>query len=142
MIVREPDATKLHTALTEDKKKQILEHKFAFVCFKSLDGPAKKAVNEVPYYKIGEKDYNEKIDKLVEKCKANDIDVNDLHKCAVYIDDLEKTEGVMKDEEELKQLISEFKQYLIENDGIYLVKDKTNRLDCCQALKKAERAKR
>ena len=31
---------------------------------------------------------------------------------------------------------------IAENDNVYMIKDKKDRLDCCQALKKAERAKK
>ena len=48
----------------------------------------------------------------------------------------------MKDEKELKESIDNFTKLLNENDGIYIIKDKADRLECCQALKKAERAKR
>ena len=42
----------------------------------------------------------------------------------------------------LNQYYEEFAKVLYENDGMYIIKDKTDRLDCCQALKKAERAKK
>ncbi len=66
MVVGNPDETKLHPNLPPEKKEQILSHKYAFVCFESLDGPAVNVVNKVPYYKISDKAYNKKIDQLVE----------------------------------------------------------------------------
>ena len=94
MIVRVPEADKLKKELPEEKRKHILEHKYAFVCFKSLEGPAKKAVAKVPYLKLEDDAYNKKIEEIGK------------------------------------------------NDGVYLIKSKEGRLDCCQALKKAEREKK
>ena len=37
--------------------------------------------------------------------------------------------------------VNEISNKLIaENDNVYMIKDKKDRLDCCQALKKAERS--
>ena len=52
MIVKVPEANVIKKELPEDKKRQILNHKYAFVCYKSLDGPAKIVVSKVPYLKI------------------------------------------------------------------------------------------
>jgi hypothetical protein len=46
------------------------------------------------------------------------------------------------DENELKKAIENFNKLIAENDNVYMIKDKKDRLDCCQALKKAERAKK
>ena len=142
MIIREPEEERLNASLPKEKKEQILKHKYAFVCFESLDGPATNAVNQVPYYKINDKAYNDKINKLVELLKKQKVDEDKLHKCACYIEENGLTEKVMKDEKELKESIDNFTKLLNENDGIYIIKDKADRLECCQALKKAERAKR
>jgi polyadenylate-binding protein len=141
MLVKTPDPTKLKPEIPEEKKKQILAHKYAFVCYKSLDGPAKNAVNKVPYYKINDKEYNEKIDKIVELCKKHNVDEENLYKCACYIEENGLVDK-MNNEEEAKKVISDFKNLMTQNDGVYLFKDKSNRLECCQALKKAEREKK
>ena len=61
-LIKEPRENEL-AKLPDEKKQQILTHKYAFICFKSFDD-AEKAVNKVPYYKISDKDYNEQVDKL------------------------------------------------------------------------------
>ena len=85
MIVRIPEADKLKKELPEEKRKHILEHKYAFVCFKSLDGPAKKAVAKVPYLKIDDEEYNKKIEELSNKAKEAGIGEDDIYKCACFI---------------------------------------------------------
>ena len=73
MIVREPEADKLKKELPEEKKKHILEHKYAFVCFKSLDGPAKKAVAKVPFLKLKDEEYNKKIEEIGKKVNESGV---------------------------------------------------------------------
>ena len=142
MITREPEEGRLNPELPVEKKEQILKHKYAFVCFEKLDGPAVHAVNEVPYYKLNNKAYNDTIDKLVDVLKKEGIEEDKRNKCACYIEENKLTEKVLNDEKELKDAITAFNKLLSENDGIFFIKDKTDRLECCQALKKAERAKR
>ena len=141
MIVRTPDASKLNAAIPEEKKKQILDHQYAFVCFESLDGPAVNAVNKVPYLKIGNDEYNNKIEELVDLLKKQEIKEDNLYKCACYIEENNLSDKV-KDENELKKAMDDFIKLIAENDNVYMIKDKKDRLDCCQALKKAERAKK
>ena len=141
MIVRTPDASKLNAAIPEEKKKQILDHQYAFVCFESLDGPAVNAVNKVPYLKIGNDEYNNKIEELVDLLKKEEIKEENLYKCACYIEENNLSDKV-KDENELKKTMDDFIKLIAENDNVYMIKDKKDRLDCCQALKKAERAKK
>lgn len=141
MLVREPDPERLNKQLPEEKRKQILEHKYAFVCFKSLDGPAKNAVQKVPYLKISDKAYNDKMEELVKVLKKEKVGEEDLYKCACYLieNDL-ASKAANKDA--LKKAVEDFKNIISENDGVYILKDKTDHLDCCQALKKAEREKK
>ena len=141
MIVRTPDASKLNAAIPKEKKKQILDHQYAFVCFESLDGPAVNAVNKVPYLKIGNDEYNKKIEGIVDMLKKQEIKEDNLYKCACYIEENNLSDKV-KDENELKKAMDDFIKLIAENDNVYMIKDKKDRLDCCQALKKAERAKK
>ena len=85
MIVRTPEADKLKKELPEEKRKYILEHKYAFVCFKSLDGPAKKAVAKVPYLKLEDEEYNKKIEAIGKKVNEAGVGEDDMYKCACYI---------------------------------------------------------
>jgi polyadenylate-binding protein len=141
MIVREPEADKLKKELPDEKRRHILNHKYAFVCFKSLDGPAKKAVARVPYLKILDDNYNKKIDQIAQKAKDNGVSEDDMYKCACYVLD-NNAESKVDNKEEFEKLIKNFKDLINDNDGVYMIKNKEGRLDCCQALKKAEREKK
>ena len=146
MLVKEADPNTLNKALPEEKRKQILEHKYAFVCFKSLDGPAKNAVAKVPYLKYNDDEYNKKIEGIVGVLKTTKevgiiLGDENWYKCADYIDDNTLNEQI-KEAEECKKICTEFKKKIDENDGVYLIKDKKEHLECCQALKKAEREKK
>ena len=141
MIVKEPEADKLKKELPEEKRNHILNHKYAFVCFKSLDGPAKKAVAKVPYLKIKDEAYNKKIEDIANKAKENGVSEDNMYKCACYILDNE-AEDKVDNKEEFTKLIKTFTDIINDNDGVYMIKNKEGRLDCCQALKKAEREKK
>jgi polyadenylate-binding protein len=73
ILIREPDEKNLSDKLPEEKRNHILSHKFAFVCYKNFDS-AKRAVNEVPYYKVHDKDYNTEIDNLIELLRKQDLE--------------------------------------------------------------------
>ena len=141
MIVREPEADKLKKELPEEKKRHILNHKYAFVCFKSLDGPAKKAVAKVPYLKILDEAYNKKIEAIAKKVNSDGVSEDNMYKCACYILD-NNLEAKVDDKNELEKIIKAFTDLINDNDGVYMIKNKEGRLDCCQALKKAEREKK
>ena len=141
MIVREPEADKLKAELPEEKKRHILNHKYAFVCFKSLDGPAKKAVARVPYLKILDSEYNKKIDDIAKKAKEAGVKEDNMYKCACYVLDT-NAESKVDNKEEFDKIIKAFNNLINENDQVYMIKNKEGRLDCCQALKKAEREKK
>ena len=141
MIVREPEADKLKKELPEEKKKHILEHKYAFVCFKSLDGPAKKAVAKVPFLKLKDEEYNKKIEEIGKKVNESGVGEDDMYKCACFILD-NNAEEKINNKDEFDRLLKSFNESIKENDGVYIIKNKEGRLDCCQALKKAEREKK
>jgi len=141
MIVKEPEADKLKKELPEEKRKQILNHKYAFVCFKSLDGPAKKAVAQVPYLKLSEPEYNKKIDEIAQKANKEGVNEDNMFKFACYVLD-NNVEDKTNNKEELDKQIKAFNELINDNDGVYMIKTKEGRLDCCQALKKAEREKK
>jgi hypothetical protein len=71
VLVREPIETNLNV-LPEQKRNEILQHKFAFVCYKEAKS-AMRAVNEVPYYKIEDKKYNSELDSLVNTLKSHNL---------------------------------------------------------------------
>ena len=64
VFVKESDQ-KLLEKLTEEKRRHILEHQFAFITFKDPKSAA-KVVNEFPYLKQNSKTFNENLNKIVE----------------------------------------------------------------------------
>lgn len=66
-LIREPKENEL-TKLPDEKKNQILTHKYAFICYKNFDD-AEKAVNKVPYFKIQDKAYNTELERVAELLK-------------------------------------------------------------------------
>ena len=141
MIVKSPDPEKLSQNLPEEKRKNILNHKYAFVCYKSLDGPAEKAVSKVPYLKLFDDSYNNKIEEYAEIFKKQKVKEENMYKCACYVVENNFSEK-MSNPRELKKIIDDFNKLIADNDDEYNVRDKTNRLYCCQALKRRERDKK
>ncbi len=140
-LIQEPDEKQLDK-LPEEKRNQILQHKYAFICFKDFDA-AKRAVNEVPYYKINDKAYNANVDKFVALLKGKNVEEDNLLKAAVYlIENVENSDKLLTDEALLKEKLEAFAALMKENDGVYVIKDKNDRMDCCQALKKKDRVKK
>lgn len=61
-LIREPKENEL-SKLPDEKKNQILSHKYAFICYKNFDD-AENAVNKVPYLRIQDKAFNEELEKI------------------------------------------------------------------------------
>ena len=141
MIVKLPEKDKLSKEIPEKKLRQILNHKFAFICYKSLDGPAEKVISKVPFLKISDQKYNTKIEELAKKVYSYGVKVEDIYKFACYILDND-LEGKINNKEDLNKNMKSFTLLIKENDGIYKAKNQDNRLFCCQALKKSERNKK
>jgi len=141
MIVKTPDPNKLNKNLPEEKRTNILNHKYAFVCYKSLDGPAENAVAKVPYLKLSNDSYNKKIEEVAEIVRKEGIKEEDMYKCACYIEENHLGDKI-EDSQELKKIIDDFSKLMEENDGEYTIRDKTDRIYCCQALKRSERDKK
>ena len=55
---------------------------------------------------------------------------------------MENYKQKLTEQESLKSEVENLKKALKENDDTYIVKDKEDRMDCCQALKKKERVKK
>ena len=72
VLVKEPEANLLDSKLPTEKKDQILSHKYAFICYKNFDS-AMRAVNEVPYFKLNNNNYNDEVKTLVEVLKKNGV---------------------------------------------------------------------
>ena len=87
MLVKSPDPKKLNKNLPEDKRKNILEHKYAFVCYKSFDGPAENAVAKVPYLKLYDESYNNKMEEYAQILRKQNVKEENVYKCACYIDE-------------------------------------------------------
>ena len=141
MIVKSPDPSKLNKNLPEEKRNNIINHKYAFVCYKSLDGPAENAVAKVPYLKLFDESYNNKIEEFAEILRKQNVKEENVYKCACYIDEYNLADKI-NDPRELKKIIDDFNKLIDDNDGEYVIKDKSNRIYCCQALKRSERDKK
>ena len=141
MVVKECLEDKLKRDIPEDKRRQILNHKYAFVCYKSLDGPAKKAISQVPYLKISDEKYNKRIKAIAKKVCEVGVEEDDLYKCACYMIENNLDEKA-KTKIELENVVQNFNKRMKENDGVLKLKNEDNRLYCCQALKKAERERK
>ena len=141
MLVKSPDPERLNKNLPEKKRNDILSHKYAFVCYKSLDGPAENAIAKVPYLKITDINYNKKIEDYVEILRKQKIKEENVYKCACYVEENDFSDK-MNNPREFRKIIDDFNKIIDENDGEYIVRDKTDRLYCCQALKRSERDKK
>ena len=71
VLLREPIGSNLDV-LPEQKRNEILSHKFAFVCYKEAKS-AMRAVNEVPYLKIEDKNYNIELEGLCSTLKNSNL---------------------------------------------------------------------
>jgi len=139
-LIRKPK-TDIDSKVPEEKKQQILNHQFAFICFKKAEY-AMKAMQELPYFKLENSEYNSSLlnayNKLVGKNVVSD---DQLYKFIVFlIENLNL--AVIDDENELKNAVAKYQELLKEFDGLYIIKDKTDRIECCQALKKSERERK
>ena len=141
MLVKSPDPSKLNKNLPEEKRNNIINHKYAFVCYKSLDGPAENAVAKVPYLKLFDDSYNNKIEEFAEILRKQKVKEEKVYKCACYIDENNLSDKI-NNPRELKKIIDDFNKLLDDNDGEYVIRDKSNRIYCCQALKRSERDKK
>ena len=141
MLVKSPDPSKLNKNLPEEKRNNIINHKYAFVCYKSLDGPAENAVAKVPYLKLFDDSYNNKIEEFAEILRKQKVKEENVYKCACYIDENNLSDKI-NNPRELKKIIDDFNKLLDDNDGEYVIRDKSNRIYCCQALKRSERDKK
>lgn len=66
-MIKVPKENEL-SKLPDDKRNQILTHKYAFICYKNFDD-AERAVNRVPYMKIQDKAFNTELEKIAELLK-------------------------------------------------------------------------
>jgi RNA recognition motif-containing protein len=109
LLVREPDPQTLSEKIPEEKRKFILAHKYAFVCFKNPEA-AKKIVNEVSYLKVSDKNFNNELNSLVELLKKQNVAQEHLFSCACYI--LENVDGyknLINDSTKLQGLYEQFR---------------------------------
>ena len=84
---------------------------------------------------------NKKIEEIGKKVNESGVGEDDMYKCACYILD-NNFQDKINYKEELDKIVKDFKDLINDNDGVYMIKNKEGRLDCCQALKKAEREKK
>lgn len=137
-LIKKPK-TEIDNKLPEEKKQQIMAHQYGFICFKKADS-AMKAMSEVPFFKLNDTKYNDRLVSLAKKA-GDAIPEEQKYRFAVYlIENYENPEKTV--ESELQEAAVKFSNLLKEFDGNYIIKDKTDRFECCQALKKSEREKK
>ena len=141
LIIRSPIAEKLHKNTPRCIYNNIVQHKYGFVCFKSIDGPAEKAVAKVPYMKLTDVEYNKKAEEYAQIFREIEIKEDDVYKCACYTYE-EKLEEKMSSRVGQEEIKRAFQALMEENEGFYVVRNLEDRLYCCQALKKKDREKR
>ena len=141
LIIRSPIAEKLHRNTPRCIFDNIVKHKYGFVCFKTIDGPAEKAVAKVPYMKLTDEEYNKKAEEYAQIFREIEVKEDDVYKCACYTYE-EKLEDKMKSRVGQEEIKLAFQALMEENEGFYVVRNLEDRLYCCQALKKKDREKR
>ncbi len=139
-LIRTPNPNKeFDPKMPEDKKKEILSHQYAFICFKDA-GSARKALNEAPFFKLQDTQYNTNLKNLAEKVKGKVNEEHYLRFPVFLIENYQNANNLSEDE--LNEAVARFNEILKEFDGTYIVKDKVERVQCCQALKKQDREKK
>jgi polyadenylate-binding protein len=109
ILIRNPDSQNLDK-LPEDKKAYILQHQFAFVCFKDFDA-AKRAVNEVPFYKIHDKEFNKELDRVAQILASNGLENDHLLRGASYIiENVENYRDILNDKSKVGEQLEEFRK--------------------------------
>jgi len=140
-LIKSPK-TEVDPKVPEDKKQQILNHKTAFICFKKADS-AMRAIAELPFFKLSDKAYNDKLTKVIDFIKAKKlVDDGSVNKLSVYLIENHDVEKVMSNEDELKEAFQKYSELMKDFDGSYKIKDTTDRIECYQALKRTEREKK
>lgn len=89
-------------------------------------------MNQVSYLKIKNKEYNNELVKIVEALKKENVSESNLYKCACYITEHVENYKNFTDSAKLKENVLSFEKYMVETDNVYVVKDKTDRMECCQ----------
>ena len=69
VFMKQPEEKNLNY-LPSEKKEFVMNHQFAFITFKEF-ASADLAVNEVPYLKIRDEDYNKEIEVVAEEVKKH-----------------------------------------------------------------------
>jgi len=133
-IIRMPELSTLGK-LPEEKRNFIMNHKYAFVCFKDFDA-ASKAVNKVSYEKLTNKEYNKELNAIVDALKKQQgMSEENLYRCACFIiENCDNYKADFGNDTKLKEFIKAFEKHMVENDNVYTVKDKSDRMECCQYL--------
>ncbi len=129
-MIKTPQPSSLEK-LPEEKRNFILNHKYAFICFKDFETAA-VVVNKFSYMKINDSAYNNQLNSIVEELKKQNVKEEDLYRCACYIiENCEEYKVNYTNETKLADFIKAFEKYMAENEN-YTVKDKTDRMECCQ----------
>lgn len=139
-IVRSPKKERVDKNTPNCISSNIFVHQYGFVCFKSIDGPAEKAVIKVPYLKLNDEAYNKQVEEYAQIFREQGIKEEDVYKCTCYVHEY-KLDDKMSTEEGLAEIKKSFLELMDFYDGHYVVRNADDRLHCCRAMKKKEREK-
>lgn len=103
-IIRIPNSSNLDK-LPEEKRTFILNHQYAFICYKEFD-PAKNVVDKVSYLKLTDQEYNKKLESLVDILKKTGLDKEHWYRAACFI--IENFTDVKKDDNSIKEYLEKF----------------------------------
>lgn len=120
--------------LPENKRAHILNHQFAFITFKDPQS-SMRLVDEFPYIRQSDKEFNANLKRIVEAArKTGQVQERHLHRFAAYLIEEKENDwsAVLNNKAQLEETIQAFNKHLAENDDNYIVKDKTDRIECCQ----------
>jgi RNA recognition motif-containing protein len=143
VFIKQTDITVVEK-LPEVKRNHILNHQFAFITFKDPQS-SMRLVDEFPYLKQTNKEFNDDLKKIVEAArKTKELDDRHLYRFSAYFVEEHESDwsSILSNKTQFTESLQAFKKYLSENDDNYIVKDKVDRIECCQALKKRERIKK
>ena len=89
VLIREPEPQSL-SKVPEEKRNFILNHKYAFICFKNCES-AKRVVNEVTYQKLTDNVFNTELNSIIELLRKLPAAEEHLYMASCYI--IENEEG-------------------------------------------------
>lgn len=124
-----------------EKKTLILNYQFAFITFKEFKS-AERVVDEIPYFKVSDSEYNSELQSLSILVKENEIVeeryrirfyYRDIYKFSCFlIENVKNYKMVFSNSDLLTDIKETFKKLINNFDGVYQSKNKYEHLECCR----------